>query len=358
VRSSPPEPAIVDEQTWRTVVGILSDEGRRTTPTTARRYLLSGLVFCGVCGASMNTGGTQHGVRTYKCTARRHLARAAQPIDDFVTAVVIERLSRPDLADLIARDRPDLTHLQIEAMTLRIRRDQLAEDFTVGTLTRSQLQAGTRRIEARLDEIERRLADAAQVTVLAAFIDASGTTSRLGLPRPRPAACPHRHPDDYHASVTRAGPSPIRPVHGADRLEDRVRRRRECVTTPLLVEAATTHSSRSLGWEAWSRLVAPRAELVLPSGEPRLRSRGQPSVVGVPTCRKTCKRDSARCPNPASFGTVTRLPLIRICQDSLSPRSVQQYLTDGGTFCPPPPVRKGPGKGPGEVVPVEERGPF
>jgi site-specific DNA recombinase len=83
-------------------------------------------------------------------------------------------LSRPDLADLIARGRPDVTDTQMEALTLRTRRDQLAEDFAAGSLTRSQLLAGTRRIEARLGEIEHRLADAARATVLAAFVDARG----------------------------------------------------------------------------------------------------------------------------------------------------------------------------------------
>jgi DNA invertase Pin-like site-specific DNA recombinase len=167
-------PAIVNEDTFYAVRGILGDPLRRTTPTTARRYLLSNLGRCGLCGGPVNAGGAnRHGSRVYKCAKRtpNHLQRVADPIDDFVTDVVLERLSRPDLADLVAADRPDVSGLSFEAATLRTRRDQLAEDYAEGVLIRSQLLAGTRRIETRLAEIDAALADAARVTVLAAFID-------------------------------------------------------------------------------------------------------------------------------------------------------------------------------------------
>jgi hypothetical protein len=55
-------------------------------------------------------------------------------------------------------------------------------------LTRSQLLAGTRRIEGRLAEIEAALGDAAQTTVLAAFVDRGDVTAvweRLDLDQRR-----------------------------------------------------------------------------------------------------------------------------------------------------------------------------
>jgi site-specific DNA recombinase len=163
---------IVPEETWRAVKAMLEDPARRNTPSTARKYLLSGLAVCGQCGATVNAGGlNRYGTRTYKCSRTKHLFRRAEPVEDYVTAIVVERLSRPDVADLVAVDRPDVTGIQTEATALRRRRDQLAEAFADGVLTRSQLLAGTRRIEGRLGEIETELADAAQVTVLAAFVD-------------------------------------------------------------------------------------------------------------------------------------------------------------------------------------------
>lgn len=164
-------PAIVDEPLWRAVGGILADPSRRVTPYTERRYLLSGIAACGVCGEPIGAGGTRVGHRAYRCKTGNHLVRNAEPIDNLIRDVVLGRLARPDAVDLIAQDRPDVTGLATEATALRARRDQLAEDYGAGLVTRSQLLAGTRQIEARLADIEARLADAAQTTVLAAFAD-------------------------------------------------------------------------------------------------------------------------------------------------------------------------------------------
>lgn len=164
-------PPIVDEPLWRAVGGILADPSRRVTPYTERTYLLSGIARCGVCGDPIGAGGVRVGHRAYRCKSGNHLVRNAEPIDDLVRDVALERLCRPDAAGLVTRDRPDVTGLATEATALRARRDQLAEDYAAGSLTRSQLLAGTRRIETRLAEIETRLADAAEVNALAAFVD-------------------------------------------------------------------------------------------------------------------------------------------------------------------------------------------
>jgi DNA invertase Pin-like site-specific DNA recombinase len=175
-------PAIVADETWQAVKAKLEDPTRRNTPSTARKYLLSGLALCGQCGATVNAGGlNRYGERVYKCSRTKHLFRRAEPVEAYVQEVVLERLSRPDLADFLAADRPDLSRLSIEATTLRTRRDQLAEDYAEGALTRSQLLAGSRRIVARLTGIEAALADAAQATVLAAFTDGAAEVVWHGL---------------------------------------------------------------------------------------------------------------------------------------------------------------------------------
>src|SRR3954453_23213789 len=96
-------PPIVPEHTYRAAVALLDDPSRRTTPDTARRYLPAGLARCH-CGAPVITGRTQHGKRTYRCgQTRGHLSRSAEPVDELVAGLVVERLSRPDAPDLLAR---------------------------------------------------------------------------------------------------------------------------------------------------------------------------------------------------------------------------------------------------------------
>jgi site-specific DNA recombinase len=54
---------LVDGDLAAEVRAILADSARRTTPGPARRYLMSGLATCGVCGAGM------HFMRAYRCSA-------------------------------------------------------------------------------------------------------------------------------------------------------------------------------------------------------------------------------------------------------------------------------------------------
>jgi hypothetical protein len=179
---------IVTEETWRAVVAVLTDPARRNTPDTRRKWLLSGLALCH-CGATVNTGRTQHGRRTYKCSATRHLARDAEPIDDLVRGLVVERLSRPDAADLLVDDeRPDVDELRTRAQTLRARLDELAGLFAAGSVTGSQLAAGTERLRVELADVERGMAHASRADVLGDLVraaDAGKVWDRLDVDRQR-----------------------------------------------------------------------------------------------------------------------------------------------------------------------------
>ncbi len=163
---------IVAEETWRSVVAILTDPARRNTPETRRKWLLSGLALCH-CGATVNTGRTQQGRRTYKCSARRHLSRDAEPIDDLVIRLVVARLARPDAADLLVDDeRPNVDELRTKAQTLRARLDELAGLFAAGAVTGSQLAAGTERLRAELADVERSMVHATRADILGVLVRA------------------------------------------------------------------------------------------------------------------------------------------------------------------------------------------
>jgi hypothetical protein len=171
-------PAIVPEHTYRAAAALLDDPSRRTTPSNARRCLLAGLARC-PCGAAVITGRTQHGQRTYRCgQTRGHLSRAAQPVDDFVAALVISRLSQPDAADLLlVDDGPNLGALREEAAALRARLGELADLFADGGITGAQLARGTDRARAALQAVEEQLADAGRVSALGDLVTAGDVQS-------------------------------------------------------------------------------------------------------------------------------------------------------------------------------------
>ena len=136
------------------------------------------------------------------------------PVDAYVTAVIIERLSRPDLAGLVAPKHPDLAPLHREAASIRANLDTLAADMVAGLVSRSQMIAATERGNARLAEITAQLAAAAESSALAVFAGAESARVVWGLARPRPQAGRHRRPGHGHDPPGRARRPHIQSGHG------------------------------------------------------------------------------------------------------------------------------------------------
>jgi site-specific DNA recombinase len=169
--------AIVPEVTWRAVNAILTDPSRRNPPGSARA-LLTGLGMCGVCGVAsgvyVHGGRTRDGRRTYRCSATMgHISRQADPVDEYVSAVIVARLSRPDAVSLLDRGgHPDVGALHSKAVALRARLDQFAMELadTDSDLDDRQIRTASKRTRERLAEVEKELADAGRVNVLAPLV--------------------------------------------------------------------------------------------------------------------------------------------------------------------------------------------
>lgn len=159
-------PAIVDEPTWRAVARTMSSDDRRRAPVAAKG-LLTGLGVCGVCGETVQRSGASVDAPQYRCRSRQHVTRQAQPVDDYVTEVVLERLSQPDAAKLWTAELPDAAALMAEADTLRRRRDDIAVDYADGAMDRAQFRAANERVLARLAEYEAQIAAAGSASPLA-----------------------------------------------------------------------------------------------------------------------------------------------------------------------------------------------
>jgi DNA invertase Pin-like site-specific DNA recombinase len=191
-------PAIVDEDTWRTAHAMLTDPERRRGPgSSARKWLLGGLALCGRCDDGETTVKVTYreadakgrSVRAYRCRKSSHLTREASFCDWRVSERVIRRLSRDDARDLlIDDDREDLADLRTEQSTLRMRLDQLAEQFADGNLTAGQLKAGTERLRNRLADLETRMVHIDRAPLLADLVTASDVRAaweELSLDRQR-----------------------------------------------------------------------------------------------------------------------------------------------------------------------------
>ena len=169
-------PGIVSEDTWRAAVAYVDNPARRNSPTGQEAVrLLTGIARCGVCGGGVHGGANARlGIRSYRCAdSMGHFARKAEPVEAYVGALVVERLSRADAAALVMdRTRDDFGALHSESTTLRERLDAAAVDYADGAITGKQLKTITERINARLSEIDLKIADANRTNALKPIIDA------------------------------------------------------------------------------------------------------------------------------------------------------------------------------------------
>lgn len=166
--------AALDEQTWRAVAALLDAPGRK--PAQGVRTLLGGLARCACGNPVIGTiqATSRHAYRCNPATRNGrpgpHCQQVAEPVDEYVSWVIADRLSEPGrAAGLIAPPRPDLTPLHREAASIRANLDELAGDRALGLVTREQMLAATRRGTARLAEIKAELDASPQTSPLAPF---------------------------------------------------------------------------------------------------------------------------------------------------------------------------------------------
>lgn len=176
-------PALVSQEDYEAVVAVLSMPERRTTASTARKYLLPGLAFCWKCGSDVATGHTRHGKRVYVCRTNKCVSRKADPVDALVAGgvidgvpvagLVVKRLSRSDASDLLAPPAADVAAEQGRADELRRRLDDLATGLEEGLLSLAAVRRSSDRLRTELASVEAVIKAATTVDVLGPLVTAT-----------------------------------------------------------------------------------------------------------------------------------------------------------------------------------------
>jgi site-specific DNA recombinase len=136
---------------------LLTDPARRTN-RSARRYLLSGLCRCGLCGTKMYSVPRFDTAR-YLCRSGHdfggcgRMAITARPLEAWITEAVLQRLDSPEMADALAGKSSDdasaaALHDQVQTDTARLQ--ELAELWADGELDAGQWRAARSRLEQRV----------------------------------------------------------------------------------------------------------------------------------------------------------------------------------------------------------------
>lgn len=167
-------PAIVDQDDYRALVALLGDPSRRLSYSYERKYLGSGVYVCGKCGAKMRTatqpGGRAGRAKTYKCSGGAHLGRIADKLDEYVTGLVLGRLSKPDAAVVLEGEEVDVVGLHTKRDGLQARLDELADLFAQGAIDGSQLRRGSDSLRENLRAVDAELAAARSSSALANLV--------------------------------------------------------------------------------------------------------------------------------------------------------------------------------------------
>lgn len=150
---------LVNVETWADAQAIFKDPSRK--PVHGKQKLLSGVARCGICndGTTVNAGGGRTGVGVYACSGPvKHLTRSRDPIDEFVRAHVIERLSLPDAADLFVAEDPGSRRVVMARLSeIDGKLDGLAGLYARGILTERSVEKQSLELREERAELEAQL---------------------------------------------------------------------------------------------------------------------------------------------------------------------------------------------------------
>ena len=157
-------PAIFDTATYDRLASILGDPARSTRREGGVRYLLTGIMICGVCGGRIGVIKQRGGYLAYCCVGkpgakksdqRFCTARKITDVDAWVELVVIERLGKPDA--IAAFDRDDeagVASINDELAGLRARLDAFYDSAARGEITPSALARIEGQLLAEVEKLE------------------------------------------------------------------------------------------------------------------------------------------------------------------------------------------------------------
>lgn len=164
-------PAIISVEDSDRLRTLLSDPARRRRfdGSTGRKYLLSGLLRCGKCGAGM-VGRPRGSTPRYVCpntpggTSCGGMATVAAATDDLIRDMVLAALASPALAEHLTGDSADTSRKLAEERELLA---DLAGMLGRKELSRDEWQAARTPMLGRIEELERELHEHASATALA-----------------------------------------------------------------------------------------------------------------------------------------------------------------------------------------------
>ncbi|GIH66973.1 recombinase family protein [Microbispora siamensis] len=157
-------PAVLDRETWEALNVVLARKIKAKPEQRVRKYHLSGLIRCGLCGAALRIRFPgQNRAAQYSCLKGSggcgKLSRNKQWIEDMVSAYVLDRIEieyETSTGDEQDPDEGNQVEEQIKQLEGRIR--EARQQAAAGTLPMADAGAIMSAIRDQIDELKRQKA--------------------------------------------------------------------------------------------------------------------------------------------------------------------------------------------------------
>ncbi|GAC1323978.1 MAG: recombinase family protein [Mycobacteriales bacterium] len=146
---------IFDQDVLERVKAVLTDPTRRSSPTGARRHLLSGIARCGICGDAVRIlAGHGSRPKAYVCPTNFCVRRKQVDVDSMITQLVVSRLGQPDALQAFVEDETALPAKITEMQALKAKLDLAADKFAEGSIEGHQLARITAKLRPQMARLE------------------------------------------------------------------------------------------------------------------------------------------------------------------------------------------------------------
>jgi site-specific DNA recombinase len=166
---------LVSTEIFYAAARVLSDPIRKTTRPGRSKHLLSYLAVCAVCDAKL-TVAPRGRKQSYVCPSpAAHVGVRVDWAESFVTVVVVERLSQPDIVEAVmASDDTAVLEARGEVERLRAKLREAVDMAATGDLSIASLSRLEAQLVPQIEAAERRATTAATPPQLRALLDPAG----------------------------------------------------------------------------------------------------------------------------------------------------------------------------------------
>jgi DNA invertase Pin-like site-specific DNA recombinase len=188
---------IVDETVFHASRRILTDPKRTTTRPGRAKWLASCIARCEVCQGWMAVLRRGANRTIYQCRDHGHVWIEREDLDEYLTGLVIEKLSRPDAYTHLpdGTEETVVTELRAEESKLRAELDGYVDDAAEGRIDRAFAAKVVAKLNVKITDVQHRIEAAITPPALAALL--------AGYPGEDVAARWHRAPISARRDVLR-----------------------------------------------------------------------------------------------------------------------------------------------------------